>query len=107
LFFYFKFVKELIYKKKYMKQLFNWISGFFSSESGTSSKRLVGIVGALMLYWTLYTNSKSETHIAPADSLVWGVVALVMVALGLTTIESVATLVQKFKGTKTEEDGNK
>jgi hypothetical protein len=30
-----------------------------------------------------------------------------MVALGLTTIESVATLVQKFKGTKTEEDGNK
>jgi hypothetical protein len=35
---------------------------------------------------------------------VWGVVALVMVALGLTTVESVATLIQKFKGTKTEED---
>ena len=90
-----------------MKKLFNWISGFFSSESGTSSKRLVGIVGAFMLYWTLYTNAKSEAHIAPADSLVWGVVALVMVALGLTTVESVATLVQKFKGNKTEEDGNK
>jgi hypothetical protein len=94
-------------KKNEMKKLFNWISGFFSSESGTSSKRLVGIVGAFMLYWTLYENSKSEAHIVPADSLVWGVVALVMVALGLTTIESVATLVQKFKGTKTEEDGNK
>ena len=90
-----------------MKKLFSWISGFFSSESNTSSKRLVGIVGAFMLYWTLYTNAKSEAHIAPADSLVWGVVALVMVALGLTTVESVATLVQKFKGTKTEEDGNK
>jgi hypothetical protein len=82
-------------------------SGFFSSESNTSSKRLVGIVGAFMLYWTLYENSKSESHIVPADSLVWGVVALVMVALGLTTIESVATLVQKFKGTtKKEENGS-
>jgi hypothetical protein len=60
-----------------------------------------------MLYWTLYTNSKSEAHVVPADSLVWGVVALVMVALGLTTIESVASLVQKFKGDKNEEDGNK
>jgi hypothetical protein len=90
-----------------MKKLFNWISGFFSSESNTSSKRLVGIVGAFMLYWTLYENSKSESHIVPADSLVWGVVALVMVALGLTTIESVATLVQKFKGTtKKEENGS-
>ena len=90
-----------------MKKLFNWISGFFSSESNTSSKRLVGIVGAFMLYWTLYENSKSESHIVPADSLVWGVVALVMVALGLTTIESVATLVQKFKGTtKNEENGS-
>jgi len=87
-----------------MKKLLNWISGFFSSESNTSSKRLVGIVGAFMLYWTLYENSKSEAHVVPADSLVWGVVALVMVALGLTTIESVATLVQKFKGTKTEEE---
>jgi hypothetical protein len=90
-----------------MKKFINWIGGFFSSESGTSSKRLVGIIGALMLYWTLYTNSKSEAHVVPADSLVWGVVALVMVALGLTTIESVATLVQKFKGNKNEEDGSK
>lgn len=81
-----------------MKRLFNWISGFFSSESNTSSKRLVGIIGAFMLYWTLYTNSKSESHVAPADSLVWGVVALVMVALGLTTIESVTKLIKGFRG---------
>ena len=81
-----------------MKKLFNWLSGFFSSESNTSSKRLVGIVGAFMLYWTLYTNSHSETHIAPADSLVWGVVSLVMVALGLTTIEAVTNLIKGMKG---------
>lgn len=90
-----------------MKKLFNWIGGFFSSESDTSSKRLVGIVGAFMLYWTLYTNSKSEAHVVPADSLVWGVVSLVMVALGLTTIESVTNLIKGFKGGKNEEDGSK
>lgn len=88
-----------------MKRLFGWLSGFFSSESNTSSKRLVGIIGALMLYWTLYTNSHSESHIAPADSLVWGCVSLVMVALGLTTIESVTSLIKGIKGdkNKTEE----
>ena len=107
----FKLTKNMCYVEIFMitkmKKMFNWLSGFFSSESNTSSKRLVGIVGAFMLYWTLYTNSKSEAHVVPADSLVWGVVALVMVALGLTTIESVATLVQKFKGTKNDEDGSK
>lgn len=81
-----------------MKKMFSWLSGFFSSESNTSSKRLIGIIGALMLYWTLYTNSHSESHIAPADSLVWGVVSLVMVSLGLTTIESVTSLIKGIKG---------
>jgi hypothetical protein len=33
-----------------MKKIFGWLGGFFSSESGTSSKRLVGIIGAFALY---------------------------------------------------------
>lgn len=86
-----------------MKKLFTWISGFFSSESNNSSKRLVGIVGAGFLYWTLYTNSKSETHTEPAESLVWATTALIMVSLGLTTIESVTGLIKGFKQDKTEE----
>jgi hypothetical protein len=86
-----------------MKKLFNWMGGFFSSESNNSSKRLVGIVGAGFLYWTLYTNSKSETHVAPAESLVWATTALIMVSLGLTTIESVTSLIKGFKQGKTEE----
>lgn len=86
-----------------MKNLFTWISGFFSSESNNSSKRLVGIVGAGFLYWTLYTNSKSEAHTAPAESLVWATTALIMVSLGLTTIESVTGLIKGFKQDKTEE----
>jgi hypothetical protein len=81
-----------------MKKLLIWIGGFFSSESGTSSKRLVGIVGAFSLFYTLYDNSKTHGNFAPAESLVWGTVALSAVALGLTTIESVTNLIKGFKG---------
>lgn len=87
-----------------MKKVFEWIGGFFSSESGTSSKRLVGIIGAFALYYTLYDNSKTEGAFAPADSLVWATFALSAVALGLTTIESVTGLIKGFKGTDKKEE---
>lgn len=80
-----------------MKKLAKWIAGFFSSESNNSSKRLVGIIGAFFLYWTLWDNSHSESHIAPADSLVYAVTILVGVSLGLTTIESVAKIIRPSK----------
>lgn len=85
-----------------MKKLFGWLGGFFSSESGTSSKRLVGIVGAFALFYTLYDNSKTQGDFAPADSLVWATFALSAVALGLTTIEAVTGLIKGFKGTDNE-----
>ena len=87
-----------------MKKVFGWLSGFFSSESGTSSKRLVGIVGAFALFFTLYDNSKTQGNFAPADSLVWATFALSAVALGLTTIESVTGLIKGFKGTDKKEE---
>jgi hypothetical protein len=86
-----------------MKKLFSWLGGFFSSESNNSSKRLVGIIGAMFLFWTLWDNSHSETHIAPAESLVYSVTTLVAVSLGLTTIESVAHIVKSFKNGGSEE----
>jgi hypothetical protein len=85
-----------------MKKIFSWLGGFFSSESGTSSKRLVGIVGAFALFFTLYDNSKTQGDFAPADSLVWATFALSAVALGLTTIEAVTGLIKGFKGTDTK-----
>jgi hypothetical protein len=86
-----------------MKKFFNFIGGFFSSDSNNSSKRLVGIIGALVLFYTLWDNSRSETHIAPAESLVWGTVTLVAVSLGLTTVESIGNLINSFKGNKKED----
>lgn len=85
-----------------MKKVFQWMGGFFSSESGTSSKRLVGIIGAFALFYTLYDNSKTHGEFAPADSLVWATFALSAVALGLTTIESVTELIRGFKKEKNE-----
>ena len=87
-----------------MKNFFNFIGGFFSSESNNSSKRLVGIIGAMVLFYTLWDNSRSATHIAPAESLVWGTVTLVAVSLGLTTIESVGNLINSFKGNNKKEE---
>jgi hypothetical protein len=83
-----------------MKKLFNWLAGFFSSESGTSSKRLVGIIGAFVLFFTMFDNSRSESHFVPADSLVWATFALSATALGLTTIESVTDLIKGYKEKK-------
>lgn len=87
-----------------MKKIFEWMSGFFSSDSGTSSKRLVGIIGSFVLFYTLYDNSKSTGEFAPADSLVWATFALSAVALGLTTIESVTNLIKGFKESENKKD---
>lgn len=87
-----------------MKKLINWIAGFFDANNSTSSsKRLVGLAGAAMLYWTLFDNSRSEGHIIPADSLVWGTVVLVCTSLGLASVKEISDLVKSFKGQKTEE----
>jgi hypothetical protein len=87
-----------------MKKLINWIAGFFdASNSTSSSKRLVGMAGAAMLYWTLFDNSRSEGHIIPADSLVWGTVVLVCTSLGLASVKEISDLVGSFKGKKTDE----
>ena len=87
-----------------MKKLFNWLGGFFDSNSTVSSKRLVGMAGAGFLYWTLYSNSHSEAHFVPADSLVWGTVTLVCTSLGLATMKEIGDIVSAFKGNKKEED---
>ena len=86
-----------------MKKLFNWVAGFFSADSPNSSKRLVGIVGAGFLYWTLYSNSHSESHVVPAESLVWGTVTLVCTSLGLASVKEIGDLIGDFKGNKTSE----
>ena len=82
-----------------MKQLINWIAGFFDASSEkSSSKRLVGIAGAATLFITLYSNSHSESHIAPSEALVWADVVVICTALGLASVKEISDLVKGFKG---------
>jgi len=85
-----------------MKQLINWVAGFFdSTNEKSSSKRLVGIVGAFTLFVTLYTNSHSESHIAPSETLIWADVVVICTSLGLASIHEIGEMFAKFKGNST------
>jgi hypothetical protein len=72
-------------------RIVNWFSSFFNSNNGASSKRLVGIIGSLTLFVSLYHNPTS-------DALVWGTVSISSIALGLTTVESVSGIIKQVKG---------
>ena len=74
-----------------MKRIIDWVTSFFNSDNGTSSKRLVGIIGSFTLFVSLYNNPTS-------DALVWGVVSISSIALGLTTVESVSSIIKQVKG---------
>jgi hypothetical protein len=73
-----------------MKKIFNWAAGLFRDEKGSpSSKRFVGIVCGLTLCVTMYSNSFTEAHFAPSESLVNAVTALAFGCLGLASIDKI------------------
>jgi fluoride ion exporter CrcB/FEX len=73
-----------------MKKIINWINGLFKDEKGSpSSKRFVGILGALTLFATLFANSFSHLDQAPSESLVNAVALLSFGALGITGAERI------------------
>lgn len=81
-----------------MKKFLDWLTGFFDSEKTQSSKRLVGIIGAMYIFVAMYKNATSVQGTHPADSLVWGTVTLVCIALGLTSIKEVSDIIRAIKG---------
>lgn len=70
-----------------MKKLIDWAKGFLSENGEASSKRLVGVVCAFFLCYTLFANHDTENK--PAESLVYAVASLSAAALGLSSIEKV------------------
>lgn len=70
--------------------MFTWIKKMFSESSEVSSKRFVGIVGALLLFVTMFVNSFTHQDIAPSGSLVDAVLILSLGALGLTSADKFA-----------------
>ncbi len=72
----------------------------FKDERGKfSSNRFVGILCAIALCVTMYHNSFSEEHVAPASILVECVTALAFGALGLGAANKI------FKKTDASQEG--
>lgn len=64
-----------------MKKFFDWLKGFLSENGEASSKRLVGVVSAITLSYTLLKNQN--------EPLVYSVAALSAAALGITAAEKI------------------
>jgi hypothetical protein len=93
-----------------MKQVLNFIGGFFSSRPDSPSmKRLCGLLCTIFLCYTLFENSKTDEKITPSVPLVESVALLAFGCLGLTTAEVIKGK-QAIKGLKEEKveetDGN-
>jgi hypothetical protein len=64
------------------------IGEIFKGDKGEySSKRFVGIIGALVLFTTLVLNSFSPVDIAPSKELVEAVEWITILSLGFTSID--------------------
>lgn len=64
-----------------------WLQKVLSISDEVSSKRVVGMIGALVLFGTMIANSFSPQNIAPSDGLVNAVLVLTLGCFGFTSIE--------------------
>lgn len=64
-----------------MKRFFSWAKGFLSENGEASSKRLVGVISAITLSYTLIRNQN--------EPLIYSVAALSAAALGITAAEKI------------------
>ena len=67
-----------------------WIKNLFSEGDSVSSKRVVGVLGALVLLVMLVVNSFSPTTIGPSDGLVNAVLVLTLGCFGFTSLDKFA-----------------
>ena len=67
-----------------------FLGGLFKDENGVfSMKRLCGLICTVTLCATLYANSFTEAHFAPATPLVDAVALLAFGCLSLTSAEKI------------------
>jgi hypothetical protein len=67
-----------------------WIKNLLSDGDAVSSKRLIGLLGALTLLTMLVVNSFSPQDIAPSDGLVNAVLVLTLGCFGFTSLDKFA-----------------
>ena len=67
------------------------LEAFQGTEGEVSSKRLVGIIGAIILFATFFVNSFTHVEVAPSEKLIEAVELVVIFCLGFTSIEKFKT----------------
>lgn len=72
-----------------MKGIKNFIWSLLAEDGKLSSKRFAGIMATTFLCVTLFWNSFSEQHIAPATILVECVTAVAIGALGISAAQTI------------------
>jgi hypothetical protein len=88
-----------------MKKFLDSIRSLFADENGVvSMKRLCGLLCTISLCTTLYTNSFTEDHFAPAPTLVDAVALLAFGCLGLSSVDKIWGKKNEKKDEETGED---
>ena len=67
-----------------------WFSKLIAVGDEVSSKRVIGLLGALVLMTMLVINSFSPQNIAPSDGLVNAVLVLTLGCFGFTSLDKFA-----------------
>ena len=67
-----------------------WFKKVLSVGDEVSSKRVVGILGSVVLFATMIANSFSPQEIAPSDALVNAVLVLTLGCFGFTSFDKFA-----------------
>jgi hypothetical protein len=67
-----------------------WVTKLFGVGDEVSSKRVIGVIGALVLFGTLVANSFSKIDIAPSKELVEAVEYITIAMFFGTAIEKFA-----------------
>ena len=85
-----------------LKKFMDGANSLLADEKGAvSSKRFVGLLAAVTLCITMYSNSFSEAHIAPSEALVNAVALLAFGSLGLSSVDKFTGMKDKIsKATK-------
>jgi len=68
----------------------NWINKLLGDGDAVSSKRVVGVIGAIVLMTMLVVNSFSPQTIGPSDGLVNAVLVLTLGCFGFTSLDKFA-----------------
>ena len=68
----------------------NWINNLLGDGDAVSSKRFIGVLGAIVLLVMLIINSFSPTTIGPSDGLVNAVLVLTLGCFGFTSLDKFA-----------------